>query len=144
METKRENGLLFKTGYGWRACYDEARNLYTAEQSFFGAGGGAYDLYEIDRETFDALDGLDDRDAMRLLIKGRHLYMDVNDKCGPPYTVVLDSDYQTLCPWANVICSGEVWPEELTDAAVEIFASEADNREQRRRKREARKAKEKQ
>ena len=37
--------------------------------------------------------------------------------------------------------SGTVWPDELTDAAVEIFASEKNNREQRRRKREEREKK---
>ena len=67
--------------------------------------------------------------------------MDVNDRCGPPYTVVLDSDYKTIAPWANVISSGEVWPDELVDAAVEVFASERQNREQRRRKRAEREAK---
>ena len=54
------------------------------------------------------------------------------------YTVVFDSDYETIAPWANVVSSGKVWPDELTDAAVEIFESEKDNREQRRKKREAR------
>ena len=55
-------------------------------------------------------------------------------RCGPPYTVVLDSDYQTLCPWAETVISGRVWDEEMTDAVVEVLASEADNREQRRAK----------
>ena len=75
---------------------------------------------------------------MSLIAQGRHLYMTVNDRCGPPYTVILDSDYQKLCPWAETVTTGEVWPDELTDAAVEVFASEADNREQRRKKREQR------
>jgi hypothetical protein len=35
--------------------------------------------------------------------------------------------------------SGTLWDEDMTDAAVEVFASEADNREQRRRKRAERK-----
>ena len=65
--------------------------------------------------------------------------MDVNDRCGPPYTVVLDHDYKTLCPWADVVSSGRVWPDELTDVAVELFESEKNNREQRRKKREERK-----
>ena len=39
---------------------------------------------------------------------------------------------------ANVVSSGKVWPDELTDAAVEIFESEKNNREQRRKKREER------
>ena len=50
--------------------------------------------------------------------------MDVDDRCGPPYTVVFDDDYEELCPWANVVSSGKVWPDELTDAAVELFESE--------------------
>ena len=61
--------------------------------------------------------------------------MAVDDRCGPPYTVILDEDYQKLCPWAETRISGEVMPTELVDAAVELFASEADNREQRRKKR---------
>ena len=43
--------------------------------------------------------------------------------------------YERLCPWAKVMKSGKKWPDELTDAAVEIFASEENNREQRREKR---------
>ena len=34
--------------------------------------------------------------------------------------------------------SGKVWPEKLTDAAVELFESEKNNRVQRRKKREER------
>ena len=67
--------------------------------------------------------------------KGRKLYMDIDDRCGPPYTIVLDDDYKTLCPWAELPESNTVWPEALTDAVVELFASEANNREQRREKR---------
>ncbi len=62
--------------------------------------------------------------------------MAVNDRCGPPYTVILDPDYKKLCPWAETITTGEVWPDELVDAAVEVFASEENNREQRRKRRE--------
>ena len=53
-------------------------------------------------------------------------------------TIVFDDDYEKLCPWADIVKSGTVCPDELTDAAVEIFASEKNNREQRRRKREGR------
>ena len=123
--------MQFKKGCGWKACYDEKRNLYTAETG----GCGAYDLYEITKEIYDLLDEDGDIDSERLIHTGRHLYMDVNDRCGPPYTVVLDDEYRDLCPWANVISSGPVWGEELTDAAVEVFASEAQNRPQRRKKR---------
>ena len=127
--------MQFKEGSGWRACYDEKTGIYTAERK----GCGYHDLYEITEEIFKGLvDGMSDEDTYKLITKGRHLYMDVNDRCGPPYTVVFDDDYEKLCPWANVKPSGRVWPEELTDAAVEIFESEKNNREQRRKKREKR------
>jgi len=128
--------MQFKDGMGWKACCDESRDLYTAETG----GPGAYDLYEITKEIYDTLGakGTTDSDAQSLIHTGRHLYMDVNDRCGPPYTVVLDSDYRELCPWASVSCSGTVLPDALTDAAVELFASEEQNRAQRRRKREQR------
>ena len=127
--------MIFKTGNGWKACYDEATGKYTAERS----GNGYYDLYEITKEMFASLaDGMSDEDMYHIIDEGRHLYMDVNDRCGPPYTVVFDDDYEKLCPWAKVKSSGRVWPDELTDAAVEIFESEKNNREQRRKKREER------
>jgi hypothetical protein len=62
--------------------------------------------------------------------------MDVDDRCGPPYTVILDHDYESLCPWADVKKSERVWSDELTDAAVEIFESEKNNRDKRRKRRE--------
>ncbi len=127
--------MEFKEGCGWKACYDEERDLYTAERS----GCGYYHLYEINAEIYNALEeGMGDADSLHLIDKGRHLYMDVDDRCGPPYPVVLDDDYESLCPWAKVSSSGRVWSAELTDAAVELFESEKDNREQRRRKREER------
>ena len=129
--------MQFKNGCGWKACHDPETGLYTAELS----GPGAYDLYEITEDIFRQLgaEGLSDSDNARLIYQGgRHLYMDVNDRCGPPYTVVLDPDYQTLCPWAHVSSSGPVWSDELTDAAVELFESEKPNREQRRKRREQR------
>ena len=48
---------------------------------------------------------------------------------------LFDDEYETLCPWAKVMKSGREWPDELTDAAVELFESEKNNREQRRKKR---------
>ena len=125
--------MQFKKGDGWKACYDEETGRYTAERS----GPGYYNLYEITEEIFDALaDGMNDWDCYHLVSKGRNLYMDVNDRCGPPYTIIFDHDYEKICPWASVRQSGRVWPDELTDAAVEIFESEKDNREQRRKRRE--------
>ncbi len=83
---------------------------------------------------------MSDEETYKLIGSGRHLYMDVNDRCGPPYTVVFDDDYKALCPWAHVVGGGHIWPAELTDAAVELFESEKQNREQRRRKRKQREA----
>ena len=70
--------------------------------------------------------------------EGRHLFMSVDDRCGPPYTVIFDDDYEKLCPWSDAVVSGKTWDDALTDAAVEVFASEKNNREQRRKKREER------
>lgn len=126
--------MIFKKGSCWRCCYDPETGLYTAEIG----GGPNHDLYEITKEIFDRVDAPDVKWPTSLICEGRHLYMAVDDRCGPPYTVVLDSDYQKLCPWAKTSISGEVWDEELTDATVEVFASEADNRPQRRAKKAAR------
>ena len=131
--------MQFKEGIGWKACYDETTGKYTAERG----GSGYYHLYEITKDIFEYLkDGMSDRDTYKIIGEGRHLYMDVNDRCGPPYTVVFDDAYNELCPWADVVSSGKVCPDVLTDAAVELFESEANNREQRRKKREQRKNKE--
>ncbi len=132
--------MQFKEGSGWKACHDEAAGRYTAERG----GCGYYHLYEITKEIYDQLaDGMSDEETYKLIGSGRHLYMDVNDRCGPPYTVVFDDDYKALCPWAHVVGGGHIWPAELTDAAVELFESEKDNREQRRKKREERSKKKK-
>ena len=123
---------MFKEGRGWKACFDEKSGRY------FGEYGGiqSYHLFELNKETFDKLDeSMSEGTAGSIMYDdGRHLYMSVDDRCGPPYTVVFDDEYETLCPWASVMKSGRVWPDELTDAAVEIFASEENNREQRRKK----------
>ena len=127
--------MEWKKGSGWRACREEDTGRCFGEYG----GGQNYSLYELTEEIFDRLDErMTEGDASSLMYDGRHLYMSVNDRCGPPYTIVFDDEYQTLCPWADVVHSGRVWPDELTDAAVELFASEANNREQRRRKRKAR------
>ena len=124
--------MQFKQGEGWKACYDETSGRYTAERG----GCGYYDLYEITEEVFAALaDGMRDSDTCRLISSGRHLYMDVDDRCGPPYTVVFDDDYKALCPWAKIVGGGHVWPKALTDAAVALFASEKPNREYREKNR---------
>ncbi len=126
---------MFKTGSGWKACFDEESGRY------FGEYGGiqSYSLYELTQEQFDKLDeSMTEGEATMIMYEGRHLYMSVDDRCGPPYTIVFDDDYKKLCPWARAEGRGRVWPDELTDAAVEIFESEKNNREQRRKKRAAR------
>ena len=129
--------MEFKKGNGWRCCYDPETGLYTAEIG----GGPNHDLYEINKDIYDHVDDPDVEYPTRLIHNGRHLYMAVDDRCGPPYTVVLDSNYEKLCPWAKTEIRGHLWDEDMTDAAVEVFASEADNREQRRAKKKEREEK---
>ena len=125
--------MQFKSGWGWKACFDDSAGRY------FGEYGGiqAYHLFELTKELYDRLsDEMDPYDAVRVITEGRHLYMDVNDRCGPPYTIVFDDEYEKLCPWAGIVSSGRVWPKELTDAAVELFESEKPNREYRKKKKQ--------
>lgn len=127
--------MQFKKGAGWKAAYDEENGRY------FGEYGGvqAYHLCELTGEQYDALDRkMTEGDASEIMCEGRRMYLSVNDRCGPPYTIVFDDDYQTLCPWADVVSAGTVWPDALTAAAAELFASGKSNREQRRKKREER------
>ena len=128
--------MQFKEGTGWKACYDDQRELYTAEEG----GGMAYGLFEITKDIYDRLGqkGMSDADNERLIRTGRHLFQNVNDRCGPPYSIMYDENYETLAPWASVVDSGKRWSDEMTDAAVELFESEADNREQRRAARKKR------
>ncbi len=132
--------MKHKEGYGWKAWNDEDIDRYFGEYG----GGMSYNLCELTKEQYDSLDeSMTEGDASVIMYEGRHLYMSVNDRCGPPYTVVFDDDYEKLCPWANVVSTGKVWPDELTDAAVELFESEKNNREQRRKKREERESRKK-
>ena len=123
-----EGALHFKTGPGWKACYDSERKLYTAEAYL----AGYYDLYEINEEIFGKLKtrGMERRDAQELIITGRHLYKSVSDR-NSSYDVILDEGYAALCPWAEVQKTGEPWDPELTDLAIAFFDSEKNNREQR-------------
>ena len=123
-----EGALRFKTGPGWKACFDSDRKLYTAETYL----AGYYDLYEVNEEIFSKLKpkGMARREAHELIHTGRHLYKSVSDRNGS-YDVALDEDYDSLCPWAEVQKTGEKWDPELTDLAVSVFDSEALNREQR-------------
>ena len=123
--------MFFKNGSGWKACFDRESGRYLGEYG----GIQSYHLFEITKEIFDQLDEkMTESDAGGIMSEGRHMYMAVDDRCGPPYTVVFDDDYEKLCPWADVMKSGKVWPDKLADAMVELFASERNNREQRRAK----------
>ncbi|MBO4325897.1 MAG: hypothetical protein J5584_00940 [Clostridia bacterium] len=121
-----EGALRFKTGAGWKACYDSEKALYTAETFW----AGYYDLYEINAEIFSNLKtkGMKRRDAHELIGTGRHLYKSVSDRNGS-YDIALDDNYASLCPWAEVQKTGELWGREMTDLAVAIFDSEKQNRQ---------------
>ena len=49
-------------------------------------------------------------DAGTIMHEGRHLYMSVDDRCGSPYTIVFDDDYEKLCPWADIVKNGTAVP----------------------------------
>ena len=115
-----EEKLKFAEGDGWKACHDEERGLYTAESFCAGYYG---------RESLDCAMALQE-----LISMGRHLYKSVSDR-NSSYDIALDEDYASLCPWADVQKTGELWSTELTDLAVALFDSEKQNREQRHRKR---------
>ena len=115
--------MQYKEGSWWKACYDEERNLYTVETR----GRGTYNLYEIDAETYERLGDpkMDGLETERMIVKGRHLYEDVDDVyCGMPYTHVFDKDYVALCPWARIQNSGHKTPDELMDIGVEYFEND--------------------
>ncbi|MBQ1405073.1 MAG: hypothetical protein IIZ00_02540 [Oscillospiraceae bacterium] len=72
--------MEFKEGIGWRCCYDPETGRYTAETG----GGVNHNLYEITKEIYDHVDDPDVKWPTSLISEGRHLYMTVNDRCGPP------------------------------------------------------------
>ncbi len=128
--------MKIKEGIGWKACYNEEKGVYGAEVVF----QGSWDLYEISADVFSALTkNMNGGEAEKLITTGRRLYCHVNDRFNPPYNVVLDDDYADYCPWMrSAEPVGKTWDESLTDAAVELFEAEKDNRKQRRKKREKR------
>ncbi len=119
--------LHFKYGIGWKACYDDERNLYTAKTSC----RGDFDLYEINAEIYNQL-GNPDVDADILIHSGRHLYYSQDNPIGPPTDMVIDENYATLCPWADIQKSGNVMSSELTDIAVDLWEND-ETRAQRKK-----------
>ncbi len=132
--------MKLKEGTGWKAAYNEDTGLYGAEVMF----QGSWDLYEISAAVYAGLSGgMPGSEAEKLICSGRRLYSHVNDRYSPPYNIVLDEDYADYCPWMKKAEPvGKTWDTELTDAAVELFESEKDNREQRREKRSRRRGSE--
>ena len=128
--------MQIKEGIGWKAGYNSEKGVYGGEVIF----QGSWDLYEISASVYDSLSkNMAIGEAEKLIQTGRHLYSHVNDRFNPPYTIVFDDDYAVYCPWmAASKPVGKTWSEKMTDAAVELFESEKDNREQRRQKRDKR------
>ena len=87
--------MQFKKGIGWKACYDEEKNTYTAQRSW----RGFYQLCEIDAETYDKLGG--EEDADKLIGAGRVLFESDDDYYCQRYYRVLDENYDELAPWSS-------------------------------------------
>ncbi|MBO4653331.1 MAG: beta-lactamase family protein [Lachnospiraceae bacterium] len=87
--------MQFKEGLGWKACYDEERNIYTAQRSW----RGFYQLCEIDAETYHKLS--DDADADKLIGGGRVLFEADDDYYTQRYYRIVDENYEELAPWAS-------------------------------------------
>ena len=86
--------MQLKKGLGWKAFYDEDKEEYFCE--YYRIQG--YHLYEITKEMFDRLSkNMTESDVSSIAGDGRHLFMSVNDRCGPSYAIVFDGDYETLC-----------------------------------------------
>ncbi len=91
----RDFPVKMKEGIGWKACYNEQKGFYGAEFMF----QESWNLYEISGSVFNSLSkNMGSTEAEQLIMTGRCLYTHVNDRCGPPYTIVLDDDYADYCP----------------------------------------------
>ena len=106
--------MQFKKGLGWKACYDEERELYTAQRSW----RGFYQLCEIDKETYDKL-GTDEAPG-KLIDSGRHLFESDDDYYTPPYITVYDEKYAEIAPWSDALRRAAIKPPgELTTPGTE-------------------------
>ena len=111
--------MHFKEGLGWKACYDEERELYTAQRSW----RGYYQLCEIDKETYDKL-GTAEAPG-RLIDNGRHLFESDDDYYTSPYINVYDEKYAEIAPWSDALRrAGIRLPEELNNPGTELRGSE--------------------
>ena len=118
----REWHMQFRQGIGWKACYDEERELYTARRSW----RGDYSLYEIDEDIFRRLGEIDKtgEDPDDLIMMGRLLYKTEDSPIGPPTDTVIDDNFASLVTWESIPSSGHVVSKELTDLVVGLFGNE--------------------
>ena len=123
--------LHFKKGLGWKACYDDEKNFYTAKTSW----RGDFDLYEINAEIYNRL-GEPGVGSYELIGTGRHLYYSQDNPIGPPTDMVIDENYVTLCSWAEIQESGNVMPKELTDIAVNLWENEETRNQRKKQKKD--------
>ena len=88
--------MEFKEGLGWKACYDEERDLCTAQTSW----RGAYHLFEINKDIYDKLDA-EGQNPDKLIREGRCLFESDDDYYTMPYCIAHDSAYAEIAPWAD-------------------------------------------
>lgn len=119
--------MEFIKGSNWTACREEKSSFYSAAVWGFGVS-----LYEINETIYNNLKDVKDESARGLITKGRRMYVEVIDSCGPPYTIVFDKEYKKLCPWFDEDSSSPKWPDEMVDAVIEVLDSEKANREKRK------------
>lgn len=86
--------MEFKSGLGWKACFDAENNIYTAQKG----GRGFYQLFEIEKTVYDKLT---DDNAREFIGRGRLLFEADDDYYTMPYYVVHDDNYAELAPWAD-------------------------------------------
>lgn len=97
----RKSKLHFKKGPGWKACFDEEHNVYTAERSW----RGFYQLTEIDRDTYERLgtDAIGNDSPTELIGRGREMFQSDDDYYTMPYCWVRDEHYAEIAPWSDAI-----------------------------------------
>ena len=104
--------MQFKTGIGWKACYDEERELYTAQRSW----RGFYQLCEIDKEIYDVLgtEAMGEESADEWIAKGRHLIEADDDYYTMPYCTVSWTPSLPVSPRPTARTSAIPWTSPMT------------------------------
>ena len=95
----KNSNLLFKKGFGWKACHDVEKGIYTAERSW----RGFYELCQIDKDTYDILgtELIGDKNPEKLISEGRQLVESDDDYYTMPYVSIKDENYYEIAPWAD-------------------------------------------